>query len=140
MDLRNPLLVPTAHAPGHTGMTRVSGNVIASVEPYYRRKAIYGRPSEQPSTGFFPAPRDARVYVQEFHVSPPDRGEFRRRQVLWYGAPTNRGYRAPLGSDVYTQVHRTFGGQPMPYYAALAAPTLNDVAKYMGGVINVSSR
>jgi hypothetical protein len=136
MDFRNPLLVPTAHAPGVTGNVRISANAIAAVEPYYRRKAIYGRPSEQPATGLY---REMVQNTQAFHVSPPDRAEFQRRQVVWRGAPDSKGFRAPLGSDVYSQQHRTFGGQPMPYYQALAAPSLNDVAKYMGGVINVTS-
>jgi hypothetical protein len=81
--------------------------------------------------------REHVVNVQAWHVSPPDRAEFQHRQVIWGGAPS-RTSRAAVDSSVAWQSHRTFGGVSQPYYQALQAPTLNDVAKYMGGVVNVN--
>ena len=144
-DLSNPLLIPTNRATGRavtldsTRDAPATANVLAAYEAYYRRRPVYGRPSEQYATGINPSPRDAMVNVQEYHVAPPDRAEFQRRQVVWRGAPTNTAYRQPLGNDVDAQRHRTFGGFGAPYYQALQAPSLNDVARYMGGIINAHS-
>jgi hypothetical protein len=133
-QFNDPLLISTARRPGFSGDVRLSPNAIEAAEPYYRRTAVYGRPSEQPSTGSF---REHVVAMQRFHISPPDRAEFRHAQKIWGGAPS-RTSRSPVNSSVAWQTHRTFGGVSQPYYQVLAAPTLNDVARYMGGVINVN--
>lgn len=140
-DLAHPLLVYTNGNQGRQSadtMTRtppISENVLAEAAPYYRRTPVYGRPSEQYATALY---REQVVNVQAYHVSPPDRAEFQRRQIVWYARSQGKS-RAPLGNDVQTQLHRTFGGFSKPYYQALKAPSLNDVARYMGGVINVNA-
>lgn len=136
-QFNDPLLIPTARRPGFSGDVGLSPNAIEAAEPYYRRTRVFGQPSEQPSTGTF---REHVVSIQRFHISPPDRAEFRRPQMLWRGVNDYkpRG-RAAVNSSVAWQTHRTFGGISQPYYQALAAPTLNDVAKYMGGIINVNA-
>ncbi len=137
MDLSNPLLIHTAQKHPTPGQTPFTPKVLVAVEPFYRRKAIYGRPSEQGATGIF---REKEVRVTAFHISPPDRAEFQHRQVVWRGVLDAKvRSRAPYGNDVYTQRHRSFSGLSAPYYQALAAPSITDVAKFMGGLQNAYS-
>lgn len=134
-DTNNDLLIPTAPSSNFRGSRILSQNALDAAQVYYQRNAIYGAPSLVPATGVVRGPVPAAVSVYTEH---PAWNQY-DHNVVWLGN-TNGGYAAPIGYNVAAQKARTFGGVSAPYYQALKAPSVSDVAQFMGGLVNQNGR
>lgn len=130
-DLAHVLTIPTARPPGFAGDRPLSANVIEQTAPISALRPVYGAPSLVPAAGFI---RQKVTYAAEFYTRAPMRNEY-DRVVVWAGA-SQQQYRAPLGHDPQLQRGRTFGGVSKPYYWNVQAPSLAEVQRFMGGVVN----
>jgi hypothetical protein len=131
MDMSNPTLIPTSRPPGYSGDHILSQNALDACAGYYLQRPVYGPPSMISATGIV---REKGYAALEFYTHAPERNQY-DHVVVWLGK-TDGKYAAPPNIGVATQRARTFGGYGPPYYQNLQAPSLSEVARRMGGVVN----
>lgn len=127
----SPSLIPTTARPNYRGSVPLSPNVLQASQIYYQQRPVYGAPSMISATAVV---REHVKSLVGIHTAAPERNEYDVK-VIWLGNITE-AYKGSLGSSVATQKARSFGGSGAPYYQALRAPSISDVAAYMGGVVN----
>lgn len=127
---RTPLQVPIAHPISYHGEAPRDQAVLQSDRAYWARELIYGAPSVVPTT--MSVRQHAATY--QAYAARPDWENY-EHVVVWL-TRTPYESRPPIGYSVAQQRARSFGGTSPMFYQALAAPTLDEVARHFGGVMN----
>jgi hypothetical protein len=127
---KSPLLLPTSHPAGYAGEAPRDQAVLQSDRRYWERELIYGAPSVVPSTMV------VRVHASEFqpYAAKRELPDYAYPVAWLTRTPVNSV--GPINSSVAWQRNRTFGGVSPNYYQPLAAPSLDEVSRYMGGLVN----